>query len=82
MNTSYIILLFYDIPNNDKIERERYTKFNNFIKSIGFIMLQESVYMKSISNKQTYKPITRDLKLIAPDNSNIRTILITQNNFE
>lgn len=82
MNTKYVILLFYDIPNTNKEEQKKYLKFNKYIKSIGFIMMQESVYIMNINTKERYMTIKRDLKITAPINSNIRSLLITNNVFE
>ncbi len=81
MNTRYVILLFYDIPNTTKEEQRKYAKFNKYIKSIGFVMMQQSVYIKNINSKDRYTIIKRDLKLISPHNSNVRSLLITDNIF-
>lgn len=81
MNTRYVIFLFYDIPNNSKEENYRYTKFRKYIISIGFIMLQESVYIKNIKTKEKYVTIKRDLRLAAPPDSNVRSLLITEKNY-
>ncbi len=82
MNTKYVIFLFYDIANTTKEEARAYTKFNKYIKSIGFVMMQESVYVKNINSKDKYTIIKRDLKLVSPKKSNIRSLLITNNIFE
>lgn len=82
MNTKYVIVLLYDMPCTTKQEQRQYVKFNKYIKSIGFIMLQESVYIMNINNKERYGTIKRDLKLTAPNKSNIRSLLITTNLFE
>lgn len=55
MNTRYVMLLFYDIPNKTKEENVRYTKFRKYIKRTAFIYLQESVYVKNLNNKENEK---------------------------
>lgn len=82
MNTRYVILLFYDIPNKTKEENSKYLKFNKYIKSIGFVMIQESVYAKKVKNKARYKTIKRDVTIISPPRSNIRSVLITERVFD
>ncbi len=82
MSTKYIILLFYDIPNSTKEENVKYIKFRKYIKNIGFIYLQESIYLKNLNNKESEKVLKRDLKMIAPKDSNIRTILLTEKQFD
>ena len=78
MNTKYIALLFYDIPNSTKEQSYKYTKFRKYILSIGFVMLQQSVYVKSINSKHKYQLIKRDLTLASPSESNVRSLLITE----
>ncbi len=78
MNTKYVIMLFYDIPNSSKQENKIYNKFRKYIISIGFVMIQESIYIKNINSKQSYHLLKRDLKIASPNNSNIRSMLITQ----
>lgn len=75
-------MLFYDIPNNNSSESKNYSKFRKYIIANGFIMLQESVYVKSVASKETHQILMRNLKLASPTNSNIRTLLVTENVFE
>ncbi len=78
MNTKYVVMLFYDIPNSSKYENLIYNKFRKYIISIGFVMIQESIYVKNVNSKQNYYLLRRDLKIASPNNSNIRSMLITQ----
>lgn len=81
MNTKYVIILFYDIPNTDSEQQRKYAKFNKYIKSVGFVMMQESVYLKNVNSKDKYAVIKRDLKMISPDESNVRSLLVTEKLF-
>ncbi len=82
MNTKYVMFLFYDIPNSNKKESYKYTRFRKYILSIGFVMLQESVYVKTIKTKDKYFIIKRDLKLSAPKGADIRSLIVTQNIYD
>lgn len=82
MNTRYVMLLFYDIPNSNKQENNKYMRFRKYILSVGFVMLQESVYVKTIKTKDKYYLLKRDLILAGPTGSNIRSLLITENSYE
>ncbi len=82
MNTRYIMFLFYDIPNSNKNQRKQYTRFRKYVLSVGFIMLQESVYVRTINTKNKYLTLRRDIKLTVPETSDVRTLLITENSYE
>ena len=82
MNIKYVMLVFYDIPNNCKSENKQYLKFRKYILSIGFIMLQESVYIKTIRSRDNYYIIRRDMMLAAPSKSNIRSLILTEKVYE
>ncbi len=82
MSTKYKIILMYDIPTNTKEEKKYFQKFNKSIKKIGFMMLQQSVYVRSINSKEEYQTIKNKLEIIESDNTNIRLLLLTQNKYE
>ncbi len=82
MSIKYTIILIYDIPNNNIKESKDYNKFRKHILSIGFMMLQESVYIKSLNQKPSYLNLKSQLKLSSPNNSNIRMLLIPNNQYE
>ena len=82
MSTKYIMMILYDIPSTTKEERHAYTLFRNNVLKEGFYQLQESVYVKGIRNKSVVERINRDLLKVAPKNSNIRSFIFLQTNFD
>ncbi len=82
MNIKYVMFLFYDIPNSNKKEHYKYTRFRKYILSIGFVMLQESVYVKTIKTKDKYFIVRRDLELSAPEGAEIRSLIVTQSVYD
>lgn len=77
----YKIILLYDIPCKTKEEKQRSVKYNKFIKKIGFIYIQNSVYVMTVYSKEKFKTLQRDLKLASPKDSNIRLIKLTKEQF-
>lgn len=45
------ILVFFDLPTETLEDRRNYRHFRKFLMSSGYIMLQESVYVKLALNK-------------------------------
>lgn len=82
MNTNYIYMLFYDIEMNTPEKLKEYRKFKKTLNKKGYSMLQESVYMKQVSEKTQAIKLANEISLSAPRNSNIRGLLLTQNNFD
>ena len=74
-------LLFFDLPSISKEEKRNYSKFVKEIKKIGFIMMQESVYVKlSLNDIAALQTITK-VKKILPPNGNVSTLTITESQF-
>lgn len=78
----YKILLIYDIPVSSKENRKKYQKFHKYIIHSGFLMLQESVYVKSMNTSESYSKLKSELKTLSPSNSNIRILKLTDKTFE
>ncbi len=75
------ILVFFDLPTNTVKERKTYTKFRKFLINEGFIMMQESVYVKlalnnSITNSEKEKIIKNK-----PEKGIVQILIITEKQF-
>lgn len=75
------ILVFFDLPTNTIKERKAYTKFRKFLINEGFIMMQESVYVKlalnnSITNSEKEKIIKNK-----PEKGIVQILVITEKQF-
>ena len=81
MEHSGVILLFFDLPVLTSGQRRQYRKFMKYLKSSGFIRLQESVYVRlQRSVKSTQYNIT-DIRNNAPDEGYIMVLPLTVNTF-
>lgn len=45
------ILLFYDLPTVTKADRAIFAKFRKNLLKLGFLMIQESIYVKHCFNR-------------------------------
>lgn len=74
-------LLFFDLPSVTKSEQREYRKFVKYIKSKGFVMMQESVYTKLSLNETVVDITIRDIKNKLPKDGVISVLTITEKQF-
>lgn len=55
------IVLFFDLPTLTEKNRKEYTRFRKFLIKTGFMMLQESVYVKLALNATTTNTLMNNL---------------------
>jgi CRISPR-associated protein Cas2 len=75
------LFVFFDLPVGTKAERRAATRFRNFLKDDGFLMLQWSVYARICRGEEAVTKhdsrITRNL----PPRGSIRTLHITERQY-
>lgn len=75
------ILVFFDLPT-DTIEDQRgYRRFRKFLISNGFMMLQESVYVKLALNATAGKAIINLVKKNKPIAGLVQMLMITEKQY-
>lgn len=79
---SYRAILFYDMPMLTADERKRYRDYRKCLIENGFYQLQESVYIKALKTKESYKNLQQKLIEKLPKGAKIRLILMTEKAFD
>jgi CRISPR-associated protein Cas2 len=75
------IFVFFDLPVGTKADRRNATRFRNFLKDDGFIMLQWSVYARVCRAEEgAQKHIARVTKSLPPRGS-VRTLQVTDRQY-
>lgn len=75
------IILLFDLPSVSKTDHREYTKFVKFIKSIGFVMNQESVYTKLALNETVVESSVKEIKAHLPKDGLVSVLTITENQY-
>lgn len=75
------ILVFFDLPTETAKDRKIYSKFRKFLIGEGFIMLQESVYVKLALNNSIVDSIKEKLHKNKPPNGLVQVLTITEKQF-
>jgi CRISPR-associated protein Cas2 len=75
------LFVFFDLPVGTKAERRAATRFRNFLKDDGFLMLQWSVYARVCRGEEAVdKHQARVVKNI-PGKGSVRTLQVTERQY-
>lgn len=75
-------LLMFDLPVVTAKQRRNYRKFVALLKTEGFIMFQESIYMKLSINQSNVDAVLKVIKNNLPPEGLISVITITEKQFQ
>ena len=82
MSTEYIGLIMYDLPMQTDDEILRYKNFRKKLIEKGYYQLQKSVYIIRSKTKEKIELVEKQLSILAPENSSIRSIILTDEQFQ
>lgn len=75
------ILIFFDLPTETTKDRKIYSKFRKFLINEGFIMMQESIYVKLTLNNSVTKSIKERIEKNKPEKGIVQMLIITEKQF-
>ena len=76
------LIVFFDLPVVEDEDRKAATKFRADLMDIGFCMAQFSVYMKSLSGKESETRVQKYIKSTLPKKGSIYVLTITDRQYE
>tara|TARA_R110002049_G_scaffold216749_1_gene388205 strand:- start:67 stop:396 length:330 start_codon:yes stop_codon:yes gene_type:complete len=75
------LMVFFDLPVGSKTERRNATRFRNFLKKDGFLMLQFSVYARICRAEEGMDKHLGRVKSNLPPKGSVRTINVTDKQY-
>ncbi|WP_249028720.1 CRISPR-associated endonuclease Cas2 [Tannockella kyphosi] len=75
------IIVFFDLPTLSYQDIKAYTKFRKFLIKDGFIMMQESVYIKLALNNTVASAQINRIKTNKPPDGLVQVLTITEKQF-
>ncbi len=75
------LILFFDLPTTSNQDLRNYRRFIKNIKSQGFYMIQESVYVKLCMDARVAESQTYIVKSVIPPEGNIIILSVTEKQF-
>lgn len=76
------LLCMFDLPTTTKDEMKRYRTFRKALLENGFVMLQYSIYYRSLPNRSSLKKYEAILKKKVPRAGNVRLLYVTETQFQ
>ena len=71
------LMVMFDLPVETSENRRNYRQFRKLLLSEGFLMIQESVYVRVTTNKQSAALLEKRLAKSAPSDGLVQTLIIT-----
>ena len=75
------IMVFFDLPVSSKKRRRAYAQFRKFLIESGYIMLQYSVYSRTVRNHDDAASYLRRLEAKVPSEGAVRAMLVTEKQY-
>ncbi|MEB6570409.1 CRISPR-associated endonuclease Cas2 [Staphylococcus auricularis] len=72
----------FDLPVETKKQRRIYNKFRKRLTEEGFLMMQYSIYIKSVINKDAAKTTIANVNRYLPTEGHVRALVITEKQYE
>ena len=71
----------FDLPTDTSVHRKAYRDFRKFLLVNGFIVLQESVYVKLVLNGTSVRLLEKQLRKHKPADGNICLLTVTEKQY-
>ena len=75
------VFVMFDLPTETSVHRKAYRDFRKYLLVNGFIMLQESVYVKLVLNTTIVKLLEKQLREHKPADGNICLLTVTEKQY-
>lgn len=76
------LLVMFDLPMDNNIEKKEYRHFRKFLIKNGFLMLQYSIYIRICTNQDMANNYMAKIEKNIPPDGAIRGLIITEKQYE
>lgn len=76
------LLLFYDLPTTNKTHIRQASVFRRNLIKLGFIMIQESIYVKFSNTIESANRTIIRLSNFLPESGDIRILKVTEKQYD
>lgn len=76
------LMVFFDLPNETAKQRKEYRLFRKHLLKEGYLMLQESVYAKLVTNEGAAGAAVARLLKHRPPEGLVQVLKVTERQFE
>lgn len=76
------VIAFFDLPVDTALHRREYSRFRKYLIKTGFVMMQESVYIKLAINQNAANAICSNIRKNRPSSGIVQVLVITEKQFQ
>ena len=75
------VIVFFDLPVTTEKDRKEYRDFRKYLIKSGFMMMQESVYVKLAQNSSAGQAVIENIKKHKPDTGLVQILKVTEKQY-
>lgn len=75
------LMIMFDLPSVMSSDRKSYVKFMKFLRSEGFVIMQESIYTKLLLNNTAATLMQDKIRKNSPKKGLVQMLIITEKQF-
>lgn len=75
------VLVFFDLPSKTAAERKAYAAFRKNLLREGFLMVQESVYVRIATTRESAGFIESRVSSFVPEEGLVQSLIITEKQY-
>lgn len=76
------VFVMFDLPVESKKDIRVYNRFRKELINDGFLMMQYSIYVKSVINQDAANTTINKIRRVLPQYGHVRTMIITEKQYE
>ena len=75
------LLIFFDVPTKTVEDRKNYRRLHKSLIKEGFLMIQKSVYVRVLMNKQSARYLEERIRKVTPPDGIVQSMMITEKQY-
>lgn len=75
------VMIFFDLPTITAQQRRAYRDFRKNLIKEGFLMIQESIYTRIATNRESALALENRIAKLAPKHGLIQSLLVTEKQY-
>ena len=75
------VMIFFDLPTLTDADRRNYRHFRKSLINEGFLLIQESVYVRVTTNRQAAALLEKRIQTITPVDGLVQSLIVTEKQY-
>ncbi|AMK58439.1 CRISPR-associated endonuclease Cas2 [Bifidobacterium angulatum] len=75
------VVIFFDLPMKTAVERKAYTEFRKNLIKEGFLMIQESVYVRVATTRESARFLENRVASFVPGEGLVQSLIVTEKQY-